>query len=106
VFENRVLRKILGPRRDETTEDWRRLHNEELCDLYSSPNIMSVIKIKQGMSHVWERKRVYRDLVLKREREKDYLTIPGVNERKILKWNFKKWDWGLDWIDLAQDRDR
>jgi hypothetical protein len=44
VFENRVLRRILGPKRDEATEDWRRLHNEEHCDLYSSPNIMRVIK--------------------------------------------------------------
>jgi len=43
---------------------------------------------------------------MKREREKDHLTNPGGNERKILKWNFKKWDWGLDWTDLAQDRNR
>jgi hypothetical protein len=44
--------------------------------------------------------------VLKRERVKDYLTTPGVTERKILKWKFRKCDWGLDWTDLAQDRDR
>jgi hypothetical protein len=44
VFENRVLRKILGPKRDEVTEEWRRLHNEELHDLYSLPKIMGVIK--------------------------------------------------------------
>jgi hypothetical protein len=44
VFENRVLRRILGPKRDEATGDWRRLHNEELNDLYSSPNIIRVIK--------------------------------------------------------------
>jgi hypothetical protein len=37
VFENRVLRKIFGPKRDEVTGEWRKLHNEELCDLYSSP---------------------------------------------------------------------
>ena len=43
VFENRMLRKIFGPRRDEVTGEWRRLHNEELNDLYSSPNIMRVI---------------------------------------------------------------
>jgi len=42
VFENRVLRKIFGPRRDEVTGEWRRLHNEELNDLYSSPNIVRV----------------------------------------------------------------
>jgi hypothetical protein len=44
VFENRVLRRIFGPKRDEATGDWRRLHNEELNDLYSSPNIIRVIK--------------------------------------------------------------
>ena len=40
VFENKVLRRIFGPRRDEVTGDWRRLHNEELNDLYSSPNMV------------------------------------------------------------------
>ena len=40
VFENRVLRRIFGPKRDEVTEEWRKLHNEELNDLYSSPNIV------------------------------------------------------------------
>ena len=44
VFENRVLRRIFGPRRDETTGEWRRLHYEELNDLYPSPNIVRVIK--------------------------------------------------------------
>ena len=44
VFENRVLRRIFGPRRDEVTGEWRRLHNKELNDLYSSSNIVRVIK--------------------------------------------------------------
>jgi hypothetical protein len=48
VFENRVLRRIFGPKRDEVTGEWRRLHNEELNDLYSSPNIVRVIK-SRGM---------------------------------------------------------
>jgi hypothetical protein len=43
VFENRVLRRIFGPKRGEATGEWRRLHNEELNDLYSSPNIIRVI---------------------------------------------------------------
>jgi len=47
VFENRVLRRILGPRRDEVKGEWRRLHNEELYDLYCSPNIVRVIKSKE-----------------------------------------------------------
>jgi hypothetical protein len=44
VFENRVLRRIFEPRRDEITGEWRKLHDEELHDLYCSPNIMHVIK--------------------------------------------------------------
>jgi hypothetical protein len=44
VFENRVLRRICGPKRDEVTGEWRRLHNEELNDLYLSPHIIRVIK--------------------------------------------------------------
>jgi hypothetical protein len=47
VFENRVLRKIFGPKRDGVTEEWRRLHNEELNDLYLSPNIIRVIKFRR-----------------------------------------------------------
>ena len=47
VFENMVLRRIFGPRRDEVTGEWRKLHNEELNDLYSSPNIVWVIKLRR-----------------------------------------------------------
>ena len=47
VFENMVLRRIFGPRRDEVTGEWRRLHNEELNDLYSSPNMVRVIKSRR-----------------------------------------------------------
>ena len=47
VFENRVLRKIFGPKRDELTVEWGKLHNEELNDLYSSPNIVRVIKSRR-----------------------------------------------------------
>ena len=43
VFENRVLRRIFGPKRDEVTADWRKIHNEELNDLYCSPNIVRAI---------------------------------------------------------------
>ena len=48
VFENTVLRRIFGPRRDEVTGEWRRLHNEELNDLYCSPNIVRVKKIERN----------------------------------------------------------
>jgi hypothetical protein len=47
VFENRVLKRIFGPKRDEATGEWIRLHNEELNDLYSSPNIIRVIKSRR-----------------------------------------------------------
>jgi hypothetical protein len=47
VFENRVLRRIFGPKRDEVTGEWRRLHNEELYDLYSSPNIIRLTKSRR-----------------------------------------------------------
>jgi hypothetical protein len=47
VFENRVLRRIFGPKRDEATGEWRRLHNKELDDLYSSPNVIRVIKSRR-----------------------------------------------------------
>jgi hypothetical protein len=54
VFENRVLRRIFGPKRDEVTREWRKLHNEELNDLYSSPNIIRLIKsrIMRWAGHV------------------------------------------------------
>jgi hypothetical protein len=47
VFENRVLKRIFGPKRDEMTGDWRKLHNEELHNLYSSPNIIRKIKSRR-----------------------------------------------------------
>jgi hypothetical protein len=68
VFENRVLKRIFGPKRDKVTEDWRRLHNEELNDLYSSPNIIQVIKSRRmrWVGHVarrWKGRGAYRILV-------------------------------------------
>jgi hypothetical protein len=59
VFENRVLRRVFGPKRDEVKGEWRKLRNEELNDLYSLTNIVRVVKSKrmdgQGMWHVWGR---------------------------------------------------
>ena len=68
MFENRVLRRINGPRRDEVTGEWRKLHNEELYDLYSSSKIVRVIKSSRmrWAGHVvctGERKDIYRVLV-------------------------------------------
>jgi len=72
VFENMVLRRIIGPRRDEVTGEWGRLHNEELNDLYSSPNIVWVIKSRRmrwagHVAHMGEERGVYRVLVGKPE---------------------------------------
>ena len=72
VFENRVLRRIFGPRKDEITGEWRRLHNEELNDLYSLPNTVRVIKSRRmrWAGHVvlmGEERGVYRVLVGKPE---------------------------------------
>ena len=72
VFENMVLRRIFGPRRDEVTGEWRRLHNEELNDLYSSPNIVRVIKWRRmrwagHVARMGEERAVCRVLVGKPE---------------------------------------
>jgi hypothetical protein len=68
VFENRVLRKIFGLKKDEVKGEWRRLHNEELNDLYSSPNIIRVIKSKRmrwagHVARMGEGRGAYRILV-------------------------------------------
>jgi len=68
VFENRVLRRIFGPKRDEVKGEWRKLHNEELHNLYSSPNIVRVIKSRRmrwagHVARMGEGRDVYRVLV-------------------------------------------
>jgi hypothetical protein len=68
VFENRVLRKIFGPKRGEITREWRRLHNKELSDLYCSPNTIRVIKSRRmrwagQVARMEDREGAYRVLV-------------------------------------------
>jgi hypothetical protein len=72
VFENRVLRRVCGPKRDKVREEWRKLHNEELSDLYSLPNVVRVVKSfrMRWAGHVacmGEGRGVYRALVAKPE---------------------------------------
>jgi hypothetical protein len=72
VFENRVLRRVFGPKRIEMTGEWRKLHNEELNDLYSLPNIVRVVKSRRmrwagDVARMGEDRGVYRVLVGKPE---------------------------------------
>jgi hypothetical protein len=72
LLENRVLRRIFGPKRDEVTGEWRKLHNEELRDLYSSPSIIRIIKCRRmrwvgHIAQIGEKRNVYRLLVGKPE---------------------------------------
>jgi len=72
IFENRVLRRVFGPKRDEVTREWRKLHNQELNNLYSSPSVFRVMKSRRmgWTGHVarrGERRGVYRVLVGKPE---------------------------------------
>jgi hypothetical protein len=59
VFENRVLRRIFGPKRDEVTGNWRKVHNEELHNLYSSPNTITMIKSSSMEEHEWEKRGMH-----------------------------------------------
>jgi hypothetical protein len=99
VFENRVLRRVFGPKRDEVTGEWRKLHNEELNDLYYLPNIMRVTRVGEGRG-------VHRVLVGKPE-GKSPLGRPRrrweVNNMMDLP---EIGGGGGDWMELAQDRDR
>ena len=111
VFENKVLRRIFGTKRDEVTGEWRKLHNEELSDLYSSPNIVQVIKSRRmrwagNVACTLERKGVYRVLV-----GKPYAKRPLERTRRRWEDNITTYlqevgRRGMDWIDLVQDRDR
>ena len=111
VFENRVLRRIFGPKGDEVTGDWRKLHNEELNALYSSPNIVWVIKSRKmrwagHVARMGEERDVYRFLVGKPDGKRP-LGRPRCRWEDNVKMDFQEVGCGgMDCIELAQDRDR
>jgi len=102
VFEDRVLRRVFGSKRDEVTGEWRKLY-EKLRDLYSLPNIVRVVKSRRirWAGHVacmGDRRCVHRVLVGKPE-GRDHWGDPDVDGRIILRWIFGKWEgWRLDGV--------
>jgi hypothetical protein len=111
VFENRVLRRIFGPKRDDVTGQWRKLHTEELHNLYSSPDIIRQVKSRRirwagHVSRMGEGRKVYKVLVGKPEGKRP-LGRPRRRWEDGVRVNLREIGLGcVDWIRLAQDRDR
>jgi len=107
VFENMVLRRNFGPRKDEVMGEWRRLHNDKLNDLYSSPNIVQMIKSRRmrWAGHVArmgeERGRI--GSCWGNRREGDQWGDLGVDGWVILEWISRSWDVGI-WTGLSWSR--
>jgi hypothetical protein len=110
VFENRVFRRIYGLKRDEVTREWRKLHNEELNNLYSSPNIVRVIKSRRmrwagQVARMGEGRCVYRVLMRKPEGKRP-LGRPRCRWEDNIRMDLRVVGSGcVDWMELAQVRD-
>jgi hypothetical protein len=111
VFGNRVLRGIFGPKRDEVTGEWRKLHSGELHNLYSSPDFIRQMKSRRmrwagHVTRMGAGRNVYRVLVGKPEGKRS-LEDQGVDGRMGSKWTLGRLaGGGVEWIQLAQDMDR
>ena len=110
MFENRVLRRVFGPKRDEVTGEWRKLHNEELNDLYSLTNIVRLVKSRRmrwagHVARMGEDRGVHRVLVGKVEGKRP-LGRPRRRWEDNIKMDLQDVGGRGDWIELAQDRDR
>jgi hypothetical protein len=111
VFENRVFRRIFGPKRDEVTGGWRKLYNKELHGLYSSPSIVRVIKARRmrwagTVARMGEVRGAYKILVARPEGRRP-LGRPRRRWEYNIKMDLRKIGFGdVDWIHWAQDRDR
>ena len=111
VFENRVLRRIFGPRRDGVTGEWRKLHNEEFNSLYSPPNIVRLIKSRRirwagHVARMEEGRGVHKVLVRKPEGKRP-LGRPRYRWEDNIKMDLEEVGRGCgDWMELAQDRGR
>jgi hypothetical protein len=112
VFENRVLRRIFGPKRDEVTGEWRKLHNEELRDLYSSPSIIRIIKSRRirwagHVARMGEKRNAYKLLVRKPEGKRPLGRPRRRCVDNTIRMGLGEVGWGdVDWIGLAKDRNR
>jgi hypothetical protein len=106
VFENRVLRRIFGPERDEVTRECRKIHDEELSYQCSSPNTFRVIKsrIMRWAEHVacMGRGEMCTGFWWRNLRERNHLEDPDVDGRLILRWIFRNWEVvvGTGWSGL------
>jgi len=110
VFENRVLKRVFGSKRDEVTGEWRKLHNEELRDLYSLPNIVRDVKSRRMrwagcVAGIGERRVVHRVLVGKPEGKRP-LGKPRRRWEDNIKMDLREVGEGGDWMEMAEDRDR
>jgi hypothetical protein len=111
VFENTMLRRIFGPKRDDVARDWRKLHNEELHNLYSSPSIIRMIKSKRvrwagHVSRMGEKKIAY-EVFLGKPEGKRPLRRPRRRLVDNIKMDLREIEWdGMDWIDLTLDSDQ